>query len=64
MKQVLGMRKRSTSLYVELNKGYISHIIMSKVDQTKADGKNLTLVVVDISKRGRYSALADNNGFI
>ena len=37
---------------------------MSKVDQTKICGKNITLVVVDISKRGRYSTLADNNGVL
>ena len=63
MKQASGIQKTEKAVDVELKKLYILRIGMDKVDQTELDGKNLTFIIVDISKRDGDYKFSAKNGF-
>jgi hypothetical protein len=59
-KQADGMKKKARKVDGNLEEGNIVHVGLSDVDSTKVDGKNLTLVVVEITGKGMYRLAAKN----
>ena len=62
-KQACGMQKIKKVIDGKVKVGDIVHVGMATVDQTKVDGKNLTLVVVQINTTG-LCTLAAKNGVL
>jgi uncharacterized protein Veg len=54
------MKKRAKKIDGNVEVGNIVQIGLSDVDSTKVDSKNLTLVVVEITEKGRYRLAAKN----